>query len=450
MRRLDANFPSLAPQLPRAAPFGERLFLMAGYRLELPTIQNWSCHSCSGCCRKHLVEITEEERQRILSQNWTPEDGIPADVPVIVKMGGPPWKKRWRLGSYPDGTCVFLDDKGLCRIHAKFGEPAKPLPCRIYPYAFHPAGKKVTVSLRFSCPSVVANLGKPVSQQQKDLKQMARSVVPDNITDMPPPGVTSSQRVEWSDFLRFVEALDRTLADTSVPLPVRMLRAVFWMDLVAQARFDVVLGARLGELLELITEAAKAEVPTDLSTIPEPSAMGRTMFRLLAAQYARNDTLSNSQSGLAGRWRLFRAAVKFARGTGRIPPLHDVFTPIDFATVERPFGGLTPDADEMMTRYFRVKIQGLQFCGRAYFDIPLVEGFQSMALMYPSTMWLARWLAAGAGRDRLQTDDVAQAIALADHYHAYSPAFSKNASRRRVRLLGRSGDISRLCAWYSR
>ena len=54
------------------------------------------------------------------------------------------WSRRYRLGHQADGACVFLDERGLCRIHAKFGEQAKPLACRIYPYAFHPAGKKIT------------------------------------------------------------------------------------------------------------------------------------------------------------------------------------------------------------------------------------------------------------------------------------------------------------------
>jgi Fe-S-cluster containining protein len=45
-------------------------------KLELPTIQNWSCLSCAGCCTQHEVEITEAERQRIADQNWTAADGL--------------------------------------------------------------------------------------------------------------------------------------------------------------------------------------------------------------------------------------------------------------------------------------------------------------------------------------------------------------------------------------
>src|SRR5579863_3499514 len=127
--------------------------------LQLPTIQNWCCHNCGGCCRQHAIEITQEEYERIKGQGWTGQPGYGPEQPLFEWHAGPPWKKRYRLAHRSDGACVFLNEQGLCRIHAKFGEPAKPLACRVYPYAFHPAGKEITVSLRFSCPSVVANRG---------------------------------------------------------------------------------------------------------------------------------------------------------------------------------------------------------------------------------------------------------------------------------------------------
>ena len=116
----------------------------------LPMLQNWNCHNCGGCCREHEITITESERQRIEDQGWVAADGVPTDRPLLVRGAA-----GWRLNHQADGACVFLDNRGLCRIHAKFGEQAKPLACRMYPYAIHPAGGSLTASLRFSCPSVV-------------------------------------------------------------------------------------------------------------------------------------------------------------------------------------------------------------------------------------------------------------------------------------------------------
>ncbi|MBM83450.1 MAG: hypothetical protein CMJ78_23065 [Planctomycetaceae bacterium] len=421
---------------------------MSTLSLNLPTIQNWSCHSCGGCCRQHLIELTEEERQRIIEQNWTEADGIPADQPVMVKMSRMPWSKTYRLGHQPDGACVFLDDEGLCRIHAKFGEAAKPWPCRIYPFAFHPAGKTLTVSLRYSCPSVVSNLGQAVSKQGKSLKEMTRAVVPDGVEKIPAPKVSPRGTVEWNDFHQFIDALDQTFAGNAT-FTVKLLQALYWLNVLENAHFGLVNGSRLTELLSIITEAARADLTEDQLTIEQPRKAGRLQFRMLAAQYARKDTLVDLESGVSGRIKLLKAAFRFARGKGTIPPLQEAFKEIEFASLERPFGGLTDEADEIFTRYFRVKIRGIHFCGRAYYDLPMIEGFRSLALIYPSIMWLSRWLAAGDGRDELTTDDISQAITIADHYHAYSPAFGQMSFRRRVKLLAQTGDLQRLCLWYS-
>lgn len=421
---------------------------MAKPRLELPVLQNWSCHNCGGCCRQHLIEVTEAERQRILDQKWTSQDGV--RLPVLVWHAGPPWKKRYRLAHQADGGCVFLDERGLCRIHAKFGESAKPHACRIYPYAFHPAGKTFVVSLRFSCPSVVANQGRPVTEQAGEIRKLAELVIPEGSEKSPPPQLTRQDRVDWPDFLPFVEALDHTLADPTAPLVVRLLRAITWTTLIGQSSFEKLRGPRIRELIGLLMEAARIDLPSIPAQIDSPSSMGHLYFRTLVAQYARKDTVADLATGIWGRWKLLRAILKFTRGAGTIPPLQPLFQPVPFLSLERDFGALEPEAESILTRYFRVKIQGLHFCGPAYYDVPLVEGFHSLALMFPVTLWLARWLAAGAGRDRLTVADVSSALAVADHHHGYSQALGQYASRSRVRWLAESGDLGRLCLWYSK
>ena len=423
---------------------------MASLRLDLPVLQNWDCHNCGGCCKQHLIEITDAERDRILAQNWTEADGIPAGKSVIEKLSGWFGRPRWRLAHQADGGCVFLDEQGLCRIHAKFGEAAKPLACRIYPYAFHPAGKSVAVSLRFSCPSVVKNLGRTMLQQQAEIRRLAEAVVPHGAEAGLPPKINPVERLDWPDFHRFVDALEGTLSEPQTPLVVRLLRAIVWTNLVGQSKFDKLRGDRLREFLDLIREAAHAEVPSLPETPREPTPLGRLYFRLLVAQYARRDTAADLQAGWLGRWRLLRAIWKFSQGKGDAPPLQDVFRPVPFALLEAPFGPLTPEQDEILNRYLRVKVQGLHFCGPAYYDVPFVEGFHSLALVIPATLWIARWLAASSGRTQWTTDDVIRALTIADHHHGYSPALGQGAARRRVHMLTASGDLSKLVAWYSR
>jgi len=430
-----------------STPFSFESPRMAPASLELPVLQNWSCHNCGGCCRQHLIEVTEKERQRILTQNWSAADGV--NQPVMTWHAGPPWRKRYRLTHTADGGCVFLDDKGLCRIHAKFGEAAKPLPCRIYPFAFHPAGKNFRVSLRFSCPSVVANQGKPTTQRARELRGLAEELALPDTSTLAPPFLTRRDRLDWGDLLPFVEALDHTLADPASPLVVKLLRAITWTTLVGQSSFEKLRGPRIREFLGLLMEAARIEVPALPVAVDEPTQLGRLYFRTLVAQYARKDTVADLSSGLWGRWRLFRAIVQFTRGKGEIPPLQTGLKPVPFAALEHPFGPLTPEMESILTRYFRVKIQGMHFCGSGYYDIPFVEGFHSLVLILPVTLWLARWIAISGGGDQLSVEDFSTALAMADHNHGYSPAFAQYAARSRVRWLAEAGDLSRLCLWYA-
>ncbi|MEZ6065575.1 MAG: YkgJ family cysteine cluster protein [Planctomycetaceae bacterium] len=421
---------------------------MSGYHLELPTIQNWSCHSCSGCCRQHRIAITAAEHERLAGQQWTEADGIAAGQPLFVRMGRWPFRRWWRLAHQPDGRCVFLDDQGLCRIHARFGEPAKPLACRIYPYAFHPKGQQVVVGLRYSCPSVVRNQGASLSSQRGELKSLAAQVIPANVTQARPPRLHGGLRLDWPDTLRVVDALLATLREASSPIAIRLLRALHWLELLEQAKLDSIRGPRLQELLDLLRSASAAELPGtfDLDRLPEPTRVGGTLFRLHAGQYGRIDM------DVAGRWlagrrlKLLWTALRLARGGRELPGLSPEFPPLSFAALERRRDFPSFDFDEMLSRYFLVKLQGMSFCGRAYYDESLVDGFRSLALMFPVVCWLARWRAAVRGDGPVTIDDVVVALTTADHHHGYSPALGTFAAKGRLRTLHKLGDIPRFIA----
>ncbi len=424
-------------------------FRMSSPQLKLPTIQNWNCHNCSGCCRQHEIEITPEEKERIEKQRWDEDASIPAGQPVFVKIGFSPMGNRYRLAHQADGACIFLDEKGLCRIHAKFGEPAKPLACQVYPYAFHPAGNDVAVSLRFSCPSVVSNLGQPVSQQSAAIRKIVEQVLPKRHKTPPAPPLTARETLGWPDTLKVVDSLDQFFASSDTRFLINLLRAVAWVELIEQSRFEAIRGTRMGEFLELISQATVQELPGDLElNRTAPSRLGSIQFRLLAAQYARKDTFAEDSRGMLRRFSLLMSAVKFASGRGDIPRLQDRFKSVPFSQLDESFGELPPECEKLFNRYYRVKIEGLHFFGAAYYDIHFVEGFYHLALMFPAMMWISRWLAVGAGRSVLLPEDVKEAMSIADHHHGYSPVFGLPHFRSRVRNLSRTQDIKKLITWY--
>jgi lysine-N-methylase len=413
--------------------------------IETPSFQNWSCQGCGNCCRGyHLVTITLEEKQRLERQSWKTADGVDPGA-MIVAEGG-----RFRLGHQSNGACVFLDDAGRCRIHSRFSEAAKPLACRLYPFAIHPAGDKLVVSLRFSCPSAAANHGKPVTAQLGELRRLAAEFVPENFRDISPPPVLREERLGWPDFLRFMSRLDATLARTGVPMTLKLLRALHWLRAVERAEFDQITGAEAEEILGALARSAEEELPALPQTFAAPSRLGRFFFRTLVMQYGRRDTLQDREAGFRLHGKMLGALLRFAWASGRVPKLQSSFPDVEFAAVEKPLGPLPPESEALLTRFFRVKVQGLHFCGRAYYDVPLVEGFRSLALLHAVILWLARWFAAGDEGATLSPAHVAKAITVADHHYGYLPLLGTLGFRWRVRLLEQRDDIAHLCLWCSR
>lgn len=433
----------------------------------LPILQNWSCHNCGGCCREHQIVITADEKKRIEKQKWSAADVVVDDRPLIVAHG-----KDFRLNHQADGACVFLDDRGLCRIHAKFGEAAKPLACRAYPYAVHPAGSSVTVSLRFSCPSVVQNLGEPVSQQRQSLEQLAKGIVPANYTAPRPPRLgTVEQLMTWPNVTTLLAFVERGLTIGKASFATRLLRVLSWIDLLEQTPGKAIMGDQLGRLLPVLHETSVRAVPDDDLPVVEPTSIAKTMFRQWIAQLLRHDTELTARSGLLGRLRLLSEGVKFTLGRGRVPETADpisvriafsraesksndssgVTTAMPtFSQLENEFSGRNAQFDELFVRYFRVKLQGLHFCGPAFYDMSFIDGFRSLALMYPATLWVARMRAARDARKTITLPDVQAALATIDHNFGYSPAIGMAASKKRIQQLAKMQQISILCSWYSR
>ena len=421
---------------------------MAAISLELPTIQNWSCHNCGGCCRQHAIYVTESEEQRIVGQKWIDLPDWPVGQSLFV-ADGPRGQKR--LAARSDGGCVFLDERGLCRIHAKFGEPAKPLACQIYPYAFHPAGAGLTVSLRFSCPSVVKNLGQPVEDQQKHLVQLARQVLPQDYKPLPPPELVRGQSVSWDVFLDCVDALDAMLDMPQTPLVLRLRRILEWSSLLEQAPIPHLTGDKLKAMIELLYAECEHRIADEKATDADsyPTAVGQRLFRLAAGQYARHDTLA-AKPTLKMRWGFFWSGILYARGKGLTPAPHHKLSAVPFSALDKSYGGLSLEMEQLLTRYLRVKVQGLHLCGRAAYGESLIDGMRTMTLVVSVMLWISKWVAASQGSKVWTLDDLIEAITIVDHNHAYSPAFGTRSSLSRVRMLQQLGDLSRLLVWTAR
>ena len=167
----------------------------------------------------------------------------------------------------------------------------------------------------------------------------------------------------------------------------------------------------------------------------QPSRFGQLFLRLLVLEHAQTPTVADRDVRSAYRWKMLMAACRFVSSAGRTPALREGLKSVRFADIEKSFGTLPPGGEALLTRYFRVKVQSLHFCGLAFHGRPLVEGFRNLALLYPVMVWLARWLAASDGRDRLTEADVIRAVTLVDYQYSYAPYLSW-----RTRLLHQRND----------
>jgi lysine-N-methylase len=213
----------------------------------LPVIQRWDCHQCGNCCTDYWVPVTPEERRRIAEQGWSqlPEfQGMPLFVPY-----GPIWRRRWRLNQRDGDRCIFLDENGLCRIHAKFGAEAKPFACRLYPYVLVPVGDHYRISLRYACPSATANKGRRLDAQLDELREYAtgferwhREMHPhlDSSGETPPPPFGQGEILDWRDLILFAEHFTRILERRRQSLVERWLTILHIARICREARFEQV------------------------------------------------------------------------------------------------------------------------------------------------------------------------------------------------------------------
>ncbi len=429
----------------------------------LPVLQNWDCHQCGNCCTDYVVPVSEEEKKRIEGQGW---EQLPEyqGKPLFVRHSSwwQFWKKKYRLRT-KDDHCIFLDEKGLCKIHGKYGLMAKPFACRLYPFILVPVGEEWRISMRFACPSASANKGRSLASQNQEIISYAREMEQwdeptiDAAIDSSGRAAAESKKVRlpvlqartttsWEDLDTFVKAMVGIINDGSDPFPRRLLRILELVRLCRKAKFEIVKGKKLKEFLELVGTSIKAEVPRDLGKLAAPKWIGRILFRTTLAVFLRKD--SGIRRGVAGRGRLalIAAMMRMVAGRGKIPELQKGLPDLDFSDFEsKQIGPLEPASLELLERYYSVKLDSCQFFGATCYDLDFWEGIVFLILTYPCIMWLARgYLEQG------QTVALNKAINVIDENYAYNLLLGHARQKMATRILFGQGELDRLVAWYSR
>jgi len=392
--------------------------------------QRYSCHGCGECCRDFTIELSPADMERLDRQGWQAELG----VPFWTEFRG----RRW-LRQRSDGACVFLQDDGRCRVHARFGLEAKPLACQLFPFSFAPGPERARVGVSFACSSVQRGLGAEMTTHAADLRRMqaelSEAMLPHAVPELQRGVPATAEEVE-----AVRDGVDALLGDGTLPWPVRLAGFVWLAQSLRMATLDAVRGQRLAELVRTLARAVPAELPLLDATAPSE----RSWRLLRQAVFARVEDPKIPQLQRAGRlrtvlgqWRRSRA---WSRGKGKVPRIAgwpEIRFEAQRAIAMPDHGPEFAAVGEIFVRWLRATLQGERAWGAGLHGWPVNEGLGMTALNVACAAWLAKAHAAGSGRTRVELVDAQQAIGRVD----------RTASR--AVWLGSTGEFLRL-AWLCR
>ena len=288
--------------------------------VQLPLFQRFDCHGCGYCCHHLVVNVSAAERQHILDAGWA-ERLDPHTLFESYRFGG---RRLYRLAHRPEGGCVFLDEKGRCRIHAETGLDAKPLACRLYPFVPTPGSASVRLDLRPDCPSVAGNQGRPVTGHQATIEQLVEEVgTRPRSTPVPWPG---QRTLAPAEFGAVVSVFDRLLSHSSLPIRDRLRAGCGLLDLMVELRIERVSDDRFVELMTMLVESVTGGLAGQEPDDPPPlNRRSAKLFRQWLVLHALSDDPAELASGFFTRMgrsqRRYLHARRFVRGRGPVPML---------------------------------------------------------------------------------------------------------------------------------
>ena len=397
--------------------------------------QRYSCHGCGDCCRDFSVQLRDRDIDRLESQGWEEELG----ESVTVEFRG-----RRYLRQRPDGACLFLQEDGLCRIHARHGFHEKPVACRLFPFNLAPDARGTHAGLNFACSSVRGNRGGSLGSHRDDLERALREV-PESST-IAPPRLADSLRAEATEVDAIADRLDRWLVRDEIPLSIRLDGFAWLAESLGAASFTDVRGRRIGELVELLVAA----LPDELVHLPVEVAGRGQMRQLRQGVFARIEdprfTDDERPPRLSARIEQWIRSSRFARGRGAVPGLARGWSvPGSFGAIEAlPKVEGSPDVADLVSRWLRSTILGGRAWGAGYYGWSIVDGLQALAFDVACLGWLARAHAAGEGLDEAGLDSVNEALGRIDRARGRAVWLGSRTERLRLRYFRADDGLRRL------
>lgn len=363
--------------------------------------QRFTCRSCARCCTRWEIVVAADEVERYRkaqAERWFRGTAEAAegtgDDPFEPVRGG-----AWRIRRRPDGACGFLSRENRCRIHEELGEERKPLTCRLFPFRFHASDAPPVLALSFSCPTVAANEGAPVTSQLRALTDLRKEWTrvhreePAEIVLVRGRSLRHGALGTLREVLRAM--LDRPSPEGPPDLRANVARMAATLEDLTRRRVLQLEDERFAEYLDLTGRyAAKTDKPVPRRP---PSRVARLLFKglLLAVVAAR----LRSQSTGGRRLRLLRVLLHL-HGLG--PPAEG----IDRRARRRAGDPLAdPEVRARAHHYLRAAIETL---GRG--PRPVLEELSVAVALLNAAEALAAMRAVAEGRPAASVADFTAAL----------------------------------------
>lgn len=409
-------------------------------RLALARGVKFTCRRCGDCCRHLPVALTPAEATRYTERDWTPV--LDASPPVVVRTGDGAF-----LARQASGACLFLDDEEACRIHTALGAEEKPLACRLYPFTIGPAGAdgRPPAGARFTCSSVAAGEGKPLSSHRKALQALeAEREAQGRVLPTPGPRPFGADRsYAVADVERLLDLMAGALDHAGAPFAQRLLAAIKFLDLVANSRFPSLTEGASAKAVTAFAKGVREQIKRDLLHAPPgPAPLAqRLLLRLILAFTARRKPPALVAAGwlrrASRRLADFLAGLGFLAGTGRVAPLGRQRAVI-LGDVRRaaPKADLdAPEADGALTRYLLAKLSSRFLYDPEFQVVGVLPALGLLLRQVPIVVLLARAACLARGGEALSRDDYAAALRTADAGFGAAPWDAGLLGRLRGRLL---------------
>ncbi len=404
--------------------------------------EHWDCHQCGFCCRGSIIPLNAHDLEQLKQQRWEQHPDFHSKRIRVRSMG---IAGGYRLAHQPDGSCVFLDPQGRCRIHSKFGHDAKPTVCQMFPLQLLPQGQQLVLTSRRACPSAAADLGRPLAEHKSFVKRMVddKRVKIDAIRPM---AIKPGETREWKTQKAILHLTSGLLNDQRFPPVRRLVHTLQFASLLEKARTRRLKDEQLIELAQEIANLCPEEARHFFSEPQEPTVYAKVMFRLMAVDCARLHPHCRHRSTWSARIELMRTALKIVRGTGATPIIDRTFPQTTMEQIEKPTGPLPPEVYKPLTRFLETTSSSAMFALADRQGWTLIESIRGLAMLFPVGLWLARWLASGR---QPNAQDMLNVVVALDRSQGYAP-LTGGLHRLRLSTLSVHDQIERLIVWAAR